>query len=209
MSTMELLLATENEGKIREIKQMLKGLGLKILLLKDFPDLPKLNEEGATFRENAIHKAKEFSKLTGRLTLADDSGLEVEALGGKPGVYSARFAGEGASDEENNRKLLKLLGDIPLPGRKARFRCVMAVVSPQGWTKVTEGECSGLIGFKSKGKFGFGYDPLFIIPEYNRTFGQLSPYIKNKLSHRSKALKKVRKILEKMIEGVDKEEVGK
>ena len=101
---MELLLATENEGKIREIKEMLKGLRLNILLLKDFPGLPKIKEEGTTFRENAIHKAKEFCALTGRLTLADDSGLEVEALGGKPGVYSARFAGEGASDEENNRK---------------------------------------------------------------------------------------------------------
>ncbi len=202
MKAMELLLASENEGKIREIKQMLKGLKLKILLLKDFPDLPKLKEEGITFRENAIFKAKEFSQLTGRLTLADDSGLEVEALGGKPGVYSARFAGEEASDEENNRKLLKLLGDTPLSGRKARFRCVIAVVSPQGWIKDAEGECSGLIGFKPQGEFGFGYDPLFIIPEYNRTFGQLSPFIKNKLSHRYQALKKVRKILEKMIEEV-------
>lgn len=199
---MELLLATTNEGKIREIKQMLKGLRLKILLLKDFPDLPKIKEEGITFRENALCKAKEFSELTCRLTLADDSGLEVEALGGKPGVYSARFAGEGASDEENNRKLLKLLGDIPLPERKAHFRCVIAIVNPQGGIKEAEGKCSGLIGFKPQGRFGFGYDPLFIIPEYKRTFGQLSPFIKNKLSHRYQALKKVRKILEKMIEGV-------
>jgi len=205
MSGMELLLATENEGKIREIKQMLDNLGVKILLKKkDFPNLPKLREDGTTFRENAICKAKELSRLTGKLTLADDSGLEVEALGGQPGVYSARFAGEEASDEENNRKLLKVLGDLPLAERKARFKCVMAIVSPQGWVKVTEGECPGLIGFKPQGEFGFGYDSLFIIPEYNRTFGQLSPSIKNELSHRSHALKKVRKLLEPMIEGVDK-----
>ena len=203
MKIMELLLASENEGKIREIKQMLKGLRLKILLLKDFPDLPKLKEEGITFRENAIYKTKEFSQLTGRLTLADDSGLEVEALGGKPGVYSARFAGEGAGAEENNRKLLKLLGDMPLSRRKARFRCVIAIVNPQEGVKIdAEGECSGLIGFKPQGEFGFGYDSLFITPEYNRTFGQLSPSIKNKLSHRYQALKKVRKILGKMIEEV-------
>ncbi|NOX96835.1 MAG: XTP/dITP diphosphatase [Nitrospirae bacterium] len=206
---MELLLATENEGKIREIKEMLKGLNINILLLKDFPGLPKIKEEGATFRENAIHKAKEFSELTGKISLADDSGLEVEALGNKPGVYSARFAGEEASDEENNCKLLKLLGDLPLARRKARFRCVMAIVDPQGRIEVTEGKCSGLIGFKPQGEFGFGYDSLFIIPDYNRTFGQLSPSIKNELSHRSQALKKMRKVLEEMIEGVDKDAVGK
>ncbi len=204
---MELLLATENKGKIREIKQMLNDPRLKLLLLKDFPGLPKLHEEGTTFRENAIYKAKEFSKLTGKLSLADDSGLEVEALGGNPGVYSARFAGEDATDEENNSRLLKLLGDLPLHKRKAHFRCVMAVVSPEGWIKVAEGKCSGLIGFKPQGRFGFGYDPLFIIPEYNRTFGQLAPQIKNKLSHRSQALKKVRKLLEKMVKGVDKEKI--
>lgn len=197
---MELLLATENEGKIREIKQMLKGLRLKILLLKDFPNLPGLNEKGTTYRENAIYKARAFSKLTGKLTLADDSGLEVVALGGKPGVYSAHFAGEGASDEENNCQLLKLLGELPLSQRKAHFRCVIALVSPPGQIEVAEGECSGLIGFKPQGRFGFGYDPLFIIPEYNRTFGQLSLSLKNRLSHRSQALKKVRKILKKMRE---------
>lgn len=205
---MELLLASGNEGKIREIKRMLRGLKLNILLLKHFPGLPKFKEKGTTFRENAIGKAKEFSRLTGKLTLADDSGLEVEALGGKPGVYSARFAGERASDEENNHKLLTLLGDLPLSGRKARFRCVMAVVSPQGWIEVREGECSGQIGLKPRGRLGFGYDPLFVAPEYNRTFAQLPLSLKNKLSHRSRALKKVRKVLEKMME-VDKEDVKK
>ena len=206
---MELLLATGNEGKIREVKQMLKGLGLKILLLKDFPHLPRLNEEGMTCRENAIYKARTVCELTGKLTLADDSGLEVSALGGKPGVYSAHFAGEGASDKENNCQLLKLLGELPLSRRKARFRCVMALASPQGWIKVSEGECSGLIGFKPQGRFGFGYDPLFIIPEYNQTFAELPPSIKNKLSHRSQALKKVRVMVKEMVREIDKEDVEK
>ncbi len=197
---MELLLATRNKGKIREIKQMLEGLRLKVLLLEDFPGLPKLDEEGTTYRENALSKAKTVCELTGKLTLADDSGLEVKALGGKPGVYSAHFAGEGASDEENNCRLLGLLGKLPLSLRGARFRCVMALIGPPGRIEVTEGECSGLIGFEPRGKFGFGYDSLFIISEYKRTFAQLSPFLKNKLSHRSQALRKVRKILEKIIE---------
>lgn len=209
MRTMELLLATGNEGKTREIKQMLKGLGLKIILLKDFPHLPKLNEEGTTCRENAIYKAKTICELTGKLTLADDSGLEVAALEGKPGVYSAHFAGKGASDEENNYHLLELLGELSLPQRKARFRCIMALASPQGWIKISEGECSGLIGFKSQGRFGFGYDPLFIIPEYNRTFAELPPSLKNKLSHRSRALKKVQVMVKEVVGEIDKEDVKK
>lgn len=207
-SNPEILLATENEGKIKEIKEILKDVEVDILLKQDFPGLPKFQETGATLTENAIYKAKSLSELTGKLTLADDSGLEVDALGGEPGVHSARFAGENVSYEDNNRKLLKLLGDLPLSKRNARFRCVMAIASPQGWIKLAEGECSGLIGFKPQGEFGFGYDPVFLIPEYNLTFAQLSPSIKNKLSHRSQALKKVRKILKEIIESkrVDKKQ---
>jgi XTP/dITP diphosphohydrolase len=195
---LELIVATQNRGKVREIKKVLKGLGFRILSLNDFPGVPQVEEEGKSFLENALKKARFYSKHFGRLTLADDSGLEVDILKGRPGVYSARYAGKGASTPQNNRKLLKEMGGIPLSKRGARFKCVLAVVSPGEKEVVVEGSCRGRIGFKEVGRKGFGYDPLFILPSYGKTMAQLSLEEKNRISHRGKALRKLRKTIEKL-----------
>jgi len=188
-------LATRNRGKIREIRQALTGLGFQILGLNDFPDVSEIEEDGATFAENALKKAHFYSRYFGKLTIADDSGLEVDALKGLPGVRSARYAGEGASDRESNRKLLAEMDGVPSSKRGARFQCVMAIVSVEGEEAVTEGRCEGRIGFQEIGKRGFGYDPLFILPRYERTMAQLSVKEKNRISHRGKALRKLRKLI--------------
>jgi len=193
---MEIVLATRNQGKIREIKEALSGLDIKLLTLKDFPNLPSIKEEGATIQGNAIYKAKKVSELTGKVTLADDSGLEVDVLDGRPGVYSARFA---ESDEARNAKLLRLLKGVPEPERTAKFRCAVAICRPDGRVQVVEGECRGGIGFEERGNEGFGFDPIFVVPEYNKTFAQLGLSIKNEISHRARALQKARQILEKII----------
>jgi XTP/dITP diphosphohydrolase len=189
------MVATQNRGKVREIKKVMKGLGFRILSLNDFPEVPQVEEDGKSFLENALKKARFYSKYSGRLTLADDSGLEVDILKGRPGVYSARYAGEGASTQENNQKLLKEMEAIPLSKRGARFKCVLAVVSPEGKEVVVEGSCRGRIGFKEVGKKGFGYDPLFVLPSYGKTMAQLTLEEKNRISHRGKALRKLRKII--------------
>jgi XTP/dITP diphosphohydrolase len=173
----------------------LEGLGLRILSLNDFSDIPEIEENGKTFTENALRKARFYSAYFNQLTLADDSGLEVEILKDMPGVYSARYTGEGASPQENNRKLLREMEGIPTSKRGARFKCVMALVSPGGKEAVTEGVCRGRLGFKEVGKRGFGYDPLFILPNYGKTMAQLSIEEKNRISHRGKALRKMRKLL--------------
>jgi XTP/dITP diphosphohydrolase len=173
----------------------LKGLDLRILALNDFPDVPDIEEDGKTFTENAFKKARFYSKYFGELILADDSGLEVDFLTGLPGIYSARYAGEGASHQENNRKLLREMEGVPISKRGARFRCVIAIVSQDGREAITDGSCLGKIGFKEVGKKGFGYDPLFILPQYGKTMAQLSLEEKNRISHRGKALRKLRKIL--------------
>jgi XTP/dITP diphosphohydrolase len=173
----------------------LKGLGLQILSLNDFSDIPEIEENGKTFAENALKKARFYSIYFGRLTLADDSGLEVETLKGMPGIHSARYAGERAFPEENNQKLLREMEGIPTSKRGARFKCVMALASTDGREAVTEGICKGRIGFKEVGKRGFGYDPLFILPNYGKTMAQLSIEDKNRISHRGKALRKMRKLL--------------
>ncbi len=178
----------------------MRGLGLRILSLDDFPHVPEIEEDGRTFTENALRKGYFYSKYFGQLTLADDSGLEVEILKGMPGVHSARYAGERASSQENNRKLLRVMEGIPMSKRGARFRCVMALVSPDGREALTEGTCGGRIGFKEVGKRGFGYDPLFILPQHGKTMAQLSIEEKNRISHRGKALKKMGKIIKKWLE---------
>jgi XTP/dITP diphosphohydrolase len=190
------MVATQNRGKVREIKKVMKGLGFRILSLNDFPGVPQVEEDGKSFLENALKKARFYSKYFGRLTLADDSGLEVDFLKGRPGVYSARYAGKGASTRENNQKLLKEMEAVPLSKRGARFKCVLAVVSPEGKEVVVEGSCGGRIGFKEVGKKGFGYDPLFVLPSYGKTMAQLTLEEKNRISHRGKALRKLRKIIE-------------
>ena len=193
---MELIVATRNKGKVREIRKALEGLGLKIYALYDFSNVPEIEEDGKSFIENALKKARFYSKYFGKLTIADDSGLEVDRLKGLPGIYSARYAGEGASNRENNQKLLSELKGVQLSKRGARFKCAIAMVSQDGREAVAEGSCKGRIGFKEVGKNGFGYDPLFILPQYGKTMAQLSLKEKNRVSHRGKALRKSREVIE-------------
>lgn len=196
---MKLVLATQNKGKIREIKNFLTGLKIQILTVDNFKDNFKLNETGNTLEENAILKAEAVYKLTKLPTLADDSGLEVAYLNGKPGVRSSRFAGEKATYLDNNLKLLKLLKDVPFQKRKAEFRCVMALKLENNKTEILEGKISGYIATERIGKSGFGYDPLFYIPKLQKTFAQLFLKQKNQISHRAQALQKVKKYLQKLI----------
>lgn len=191
-----MIVATHNKGKVREIREALKGLGLRIYSLSDFPNVNVIEEDGRSFTENALKKARFYSKLYGKLTIADDSGLEIDILKGLPGIYSARYAGEGASDRDNNQKLLREMEGIPSSKRGAKFKCSIAIVSPNGREAVVEGVCKGKIGFKEIGKKGFGYDPLFILPQYGKTMAQLSLKEKNRISHRGKALRKLRKLIE-------------
>lgn len=186
---MKLVLATNNQGKVREFQVLLAGLPLELLTLADFPNLPEVLEDGTTFRENAAKKARETASATGLLALADDSGLEVDYLAGEPGVYSARYAGPQRSDEDNNARLLKELSQVPTEERTARFRCVIAISTPEGKVDYAEGSCEGIIGYAAKGEDGFGYDPLFLVPEYGATFAELGLEVKNRISHRGKALK--------------------
>ena len=193
---MELVLATRNEDKIREIKEAFRDLPIRILTFRDFPGFPPLVEDKDTLYGNAKVKARTVAKFVQKIALADDTGLEVEALGGAPGVLSSRFAGEGASYEENNRKLLSLLKKVPLQKRRATFRCVM-VISDGGRREITvEGTCQGRIIQRMRGNAGFGYDPLFQPQDYDQTFAELSLKEKNRISHRGKALEKTKKILE-------------
>jgi len=195
----QLFLATRNKGKIREIEELLKGFEISLTSLRDYPDAPDVVENGEAYRDNALKKARFFTRWTGRLTLADDSGLEVDYLQGRPGVLSARYSGDGGDDRENNRKLLRELKGIPRGKRGAVFRCVMALVAPWGDEEVVEGECRGQIGLEETGERGFGYDPLFIIPRYGKTVAELSLAEKNRVSHRGKALRKLKKILKRYV----------
>ncbi|MCS7150536.1 MAG: RdgB/HAM1 family non-canonical purine NTP pyrophosphatase [Caldimicrobium sp.] len=197
MSKGSLLIGTTNRGKIREIAEALKDLDLDIKGLNDFPNIPPPEETGSTFLENAFIKAKYYAEYTGLLTLADDSGLEVEALQGRPGIRSSRFAGPNATDEENINLLLKLLTDVPEENLKARFVCLMVCYHPTGRFIGAEGLWDGKIARKPRGSFGFGYDPVFLVGEFNyqKTAAELPLEIKNQLSHRAKALKKLKDML--------------
>lgn len=191
----EIVIASRNKKKKKELKSLLKDPKVKVLDLNDFPSAPKVKEIGKTFELNAVLKALKIARFTRKLTLADDSGLVVASLGGKPGVRSARFAGEKASDEQNNRKLLKLLEKFPKSKRKAKFVCAVAIADKKRLIGVVRGECGGRIAFSPKGRNGFGYDPVFLYPKFNKTFAQLPPRIKNMVSHRSCALRKAKKII--------------
>lgn len=192
---LEIVLATRNRDKIREIKKILNDINSKFLSLEDFPECPEVVEDEDTLEANARKKALVVSQCTKKLSLAEDTGLEVEALGGAPGIRSARFAGDNVSYEDNNRKLLKLMEKLPLEERRARFRCVAALASPDGKVVTCEGICDGIIAFEIKGKSGFGYDPLFLLPQYGKTFAELGEEIKNRISHRARALAKIKKII--------------
>ena len=192
---LEILIATNNLGKVREIKDILGGQQIKILTMKDFPHLPKIEEDGKTYQENAFKKARKTLEYTDKICLADDSGLEIDYLKGKPGIYSSRW---GNSDEERINKVLKLLEGVPINKRKAKFVCVAVLVFPDGKTYMTKEECKGIIEFQPKGKYGFGYNPIFMVPEYNKTFAELGDKIKNQISHRGKAMRKMVEIIKEI-----------
>lgn len=198
-STLELVLATRNEGKITEIREFLKDCGISLISLRDYPDAPEVGENGKTYRDNVLKKARFFSKWTGKLTLADDSGLEVAYLKGRPGIFSARYAGVRTNDRENNRELLRELEGVPAGKRGAVFRCVMALVSPWGDEAVVEGKCRGMIGLEERGGKGFGYDPIFVIPGQGKTMAELSIAEKNQMSHRGNAIRKLKKRLKRYV----------
>ncbi|WP_372797933.1 XTP/dITP diphosphatase [Pontiella sp.] len=183
---MKLVLATRNAHKLEEINAIFDFQGLEVLSAFDFPDIPDVVEDADTFEGNAVKKAVEIARATGCWSLADDSGLEVDALDGAPGVYSARYAGEPCSYEKNNEKLLRELAGKK--DRSARFRTVIALSDPEGNAKTVEGFCPGKIIEELRGTNGFGYDPLFIPDGYTETFAELEACIKNKISHRAKAL---------------------
>ncbi len=190
---MSLVLATRNPGKIAEIRALLPDLPVQPAA--SFPGCPEPEETGRTFEENALIKARAVAQYTGRITLSDDSGLEVDALDGAPGVHSARFAGAGATDQDNMRRLLDALDGIPKVKRTARFRCVMAVVAPDGQSWTEEGVCEGRILHEPRGASGFGYDPLFVPAGYDNTFGELEAAVKNLISHRALALRRITSVL--------------
>ncbi|OPJ56308.1 ribonuclease PH [Alkalithermobacter paradoxus] len=196
----EVVIATSNNHKLTEIGKILSEFNVKVLSLNDlgFKDI-KIDETGSTFEENALIKAREVMKRTGKIAIADDSGLMVDILGGRPGIYSARFAGENSTDKQNNEKLLKLLNGYPLEKRSARFVSSIAVVFPDKREFTVKGTCEGKIALTPVGENGFGYDPLFIVDGYDKTFGELSSEVKNKISHRAKAMEKMKVELEKRI----------
>jgi non-canonical purine NTP pyrophosphatase, rdgB/HAM1 family len=195
----EVVIATRNEKKLRELKRYLKSVKARVISLREIPGAPGIREDKDTFKGNAIKKAVTISKFTKGLVLADDSGLCVDALGGQPGVKSARFAGQGKKDHDNNEKLLKMMKAVPAGKRTARFVCAIAIADNGHTVKIIEESCGGRIADYVRGRHGFGYDPLFLIPKYKKTFGELGLKVKDKMSHRSKALKKARKFFKKYI----------
>lgn len=195
---LEIVLATRNRDKVREIKKILNGINARFLSLDDFPGCPKVVEDGETLEANAKKKALVVSQYTKKFSLAEDTGLEVEALSGAPGIHSARFAGDNCTYEDNNKKLLKLMEKLSLGERRARFRCVAALARPEGGVVTCEGVCEGMIAFEMKGKSGFGYDPLFLLPEYSKTFAELGEELKNRISHRARALGKIKEIIDNL-----------
>jgi len=185
---MKLLVATKNQGKLREIRSLFASQGIEVVGLESLADVPDVIEDGDSFAANASKKALEISCLANCLVLADDSGLVVPALDGAPGIFSARYAGEGATDTQNNLKLLGELRVIPHERRQAYFCCVMALADPQGRCRTFEGQLHGRLIDELRGDQGFGYDPLFLVSEYGKTLAELPLEIKNRISHRGKAL---------------------
>jgi len=181
-----IVLATRNQGKIREFRRLVSGFHVEVKSLSDFGPIPDVEEEGETFEENAVKKARFTARVLGFPALADDSGLSVRALGGAPGIHSARYAGEGATDEERNRKLLDAMRGVK--DRSAAFECVIALAVPRGPCLVYEGICEGLISEEMSGTGGFGYDPLFYYPPAGKTFAEMTEEEKNAVSHRGKAM---------------------
>lgn len=193
-----LLLATTNQGKAAEYRDLLKGLDLEMVTLDQAGISQEADESFNTFEENARHKAAFYAELGGLPTLADDSGLEVDALSGEPGVRSSRYAGDNATDADRVDFLLNKLKDVPHQERTARFRCVIAVARPGGQIETAEGACDGYIATEPSGHNGFGYDPVFYLPEFGKTIAELPPEIKNRISHRAMAAVKMRRLLQNL-----------
>ena len=189
------MLATRNRAKAREMAALLAGVPLRILDLADFPGLALPPEGETSYAENALDKARATAAATGRLALADDSGIEVDALGGGPGVLSARFGGEGLTDDERNAEMLRTLAGVPPAGRAARYRCVIALCAPGGREAVTEGAVEGILLDHPRGAGGFGYDPLFYYPPLGATFAEIPAEAKHAVSHRGRAMARARLIL--------------
>ena len=194
----ELVLATRNRHKGEELAALLGGLGITIRTLDEFPDAPEVVEDGDTCEANAVKKARAIAEFTGLPAVADDTGLEVDALAGRPGVYAARYAGEDATYEDNCRKLLQELTGVPRERRTARFLTVAAIALPSGRIRVAQGTLDGVIAEEASGTLGFGYDPLFLIPELGKTLAQLSADQKNTISHRAKAFTQAKDLLREM-----------
>lgn len=200
----KIIFATGNEGKMKEIRLLLEDLGVKILSLKEAGIHLEIQENGTTFEENAVIKARAVMEETGTLVLADDSGLEIDYLNGEPGVYSARYLGEDTSYRIKNQNLIDRLRGVPEEKRTARFVCVIAAVFPDGRILTTRGTIEGIIGYEERGDGGFGYDPIFWLPEYGCSTAELSMEKKNELSHRGKALSAMKKELRKALESEER-----
>lgn len=194
----ELVLATRNRHKVEELVALLGGLGITIRSLDEFPGAPDVVEDGVTCEANAVKKARAFAEFTGLPAVADDTGLEVDALGGRPGVYAARYAGEGATYDDNCRKLLQELAGVPRERRTARFLTVAAIALPSDGVRVAHGTLDGVIAEEASGTLGFGYDPVFLVPEVGKTLAQLSADHKNRISHRAKAFFQLKDLLQEM-----------
>ncbi|MGP8154246.1 MAG: XTP/dITP diphosphatase [Smithella sp.] len=192
---MKIVFASGNEGKIREIREMLEGMGIQLVSLKDYACVPEIEEDGKSFLENALKKAKIISAFTGETVLADDSGLQVDVLGGEPGIYSARYAGEKATDDDNINLLLAKLKSIPQGKRNASFCCALVLYGVDGSYDSFESKWKGRIIDERRGDNGFGYDPVFFVPELKMTASELPAEIKNKVSHRGQAFAQLKKVL--------------
>lgn len=206
MTVVELLVATTNSGKFTEVQAFLSRLPIRIRSLHDLASPPAVEEDGATFEANALKKARTLANFSGLLTLADDSGLEVDALGGAPGIYSARYSGKEGDDDGNNRKLLRKLAGVAAAQRSGRFVCALALCAPvdsimADW--IVRESCDGLIAFELRGSNGFGYDPLFFYPPFGKTFGEIDRETKATVSHRGKALKRLAEALPKLVDLTD------
>lgn len=195
-----ILFATGNQGKMKEVREILADLGVEVISMREAGVSAEIVEDGETFEENAVIKARTIMELTGEVTLADDSGLEIDALGGEPGVYSARYMGEDTSYHIKNNDLIRRLSQVPRQQRTARFVCSIAAAFPDGEIITTDGVIEGLIGYEEAGENGFGYDPIFVVPQLGCTTAQLSDEQKNEISHRGKALRKMKEELRKRME---------
>ena len=196
---MRVLVASHNPGKLKELAELLSGLPIEWVTLDDVGITHEIEETGDTFEANARLKAEGYARLSSLPTLADDSGLEVDALGGEPGVYSARYGGPGASDDDRYRLVLEKMKDVPQEKRGARFRCVIAVASPADGVFTADGVVEGAIASEARGSHGFGYDPIFWMAEYRASLAELGPDIKNRISHRGRAIQAIRPRLERLV----------